>query len=390
MAVVIDNFLDEQSCDALRSKFPVREGDVARMLPTLQVQLQFAERMQIALSMSSQGQGHNILPIPASACDSTGPLVPMVARMASGSVPMHQDCFSPFDAAETGFIDGYVAVLYVDGAGTFVIETGDGEQTIDIIPGRFIAWPNGLCRHRLDAAQGGGMRAMLGPLAIDAGGLMQRAHDVWSTHPGYIGMCKTNAARAETEGDDAAVRRELCNIGVPAIAADLLREYEERQHGKPSLVVTLSLSQSSSGFLLTGTGINGESLLTLTIEKPEDAKYGAVAKELKKEVGNRVSGVVFKFVLSDGTLLGEAHDDLDLAALFKADVSDQAAAAAVEVLPPAVYEVGHHVRVVADGRVGTIVRKDAHDVLPYKVEFDNHPSDWFRAGAVELVREQAD
>jgi len=75
----------------------------------------------------------------------------------------------------------------------------------------------------------------------------------------------------------------------------------------------------------------------------------------------------------------------------QSEVGDlEAQAAAVEVLPPAVYEVGHRVRVVADGRVGTIVRKDAEDVLPYKVEFDSHPSDWFRAGAVELVREQAD
>lgn len=249
--------------------------------------------------------------------------MPMVARIASGSVPLHQDCFSPFDAAETGFIDGYVAVLYVDGAGTFVVDTGDGEQAIDIAPGRFIAWPNGLCWHRLDASPGGGPRAMLGPVAIDAGGLMQRAHDVWSTHPGFIGFCRANAAEAEKRGDGEAVRRELGNIGVPGIAQDLLRQYEERQRDKhkPSLVLTLSLSQSSSGFLLTGTGIDGESLLTLTIEKPADVKYGTVAKELSKEIGNTLSGVVPKFVLPDGTLLGEAHNNMYVAALFKADVS---------------------------------------------------------------------
>eukprot|EP00401_Gymnodinium_catenatum_P060839 CAMPEP_0117562410 /NCGR_PEP_ID=MMETSP0784-20121206/54943_1 /TAXON_ID=39447 /ORGANISM="" /LENGTH=54 /DNA_ID=CAMNT_0005359981 /DNA_START=13 /DNA_END=174 /DNA_ORIENTATION=+ len=54
MAVVIDNFLDEQSCASLRSQFPTLEAGVTRMLPTLQVPLQVAERMQTALSMSSQ------------------------------------------------------------------------------------------------------------------------------------------------------------------------------------------------------------------------------------------------------------------------------------------------------------------------------------------------
>eukprot|EP00928_Gymnodinium_smaydae_P100792 TRINITY_DN9976_c1_g1_i2.p1 TRINITY_DN9976_c1_g1~~TRINITY_DN9976_c1_g1_i2.p1 ORF type:complete len:163 (+),score=40.96 TRINITY_DN9976_c1_g1_i2:555-1043(+) len=150
---------------------------------------------------------------------------------------------------------------------------------------------------------------------------MQRAHDVWSTHPGYIGYCKNEAAKAEREGDDAAVKSHIRNIGVPGIAADLLREYEKRQDDKPSLAVTLSLAQqsSSSGFVLTGTGIDGEELLTLTVEQPEDAKYGAVAKELKKEMAGKVSGeeAIFKFMLSDGTLLDEDYDEMDLATLFK-------------------------------------------------------------------------
>lgn len=317
MAVVIDHFLDEESCASFRSQFPVLEVGATRMLPTLEVPLQLVERMQSALSMSSKGQGHSILPTPTPCA--TGPLVPMAARIASGSVPMHQDCFNPFDAAETGFIDDYVAVLYVDGAGTFVIDAGDGEQAIDIAPGRFIAWPNGLCRHRLDAPPGGGARAMLGPVALDAGGLMQRAHDVWSTHPGYIGMCQSNAAEAERMGDDEAVRRELGNIGVPAIAHDLLRQYEERQHNKPSLVLTLSRSQSSSGsdFVLTGTGMDGESLLTLTIEKPAEVKYGALAKKLSEEVRKKLSSSVApKFVLLDGTLLSETHQDVYVDKLF--------------------------------------------------------------------------
>merc|ERR1712187_501552 len=45
--------------------------------------------------------------------------------------------------------------------------------------------------------------------------------------------------------------------------------------------------------------------------------------------------------------------------------------------PPALCEVGDRVQVVRDGRIGTVVRKQS-DELPYKVEFQDGQSDWFR------------
>jgi len=270
-----------------------------------------------------------------------------VARIASGSVPMHRDCFNPFDAAETGFIDGYVAVLYLAGAGSFVIDAGCGEQAIDILPGRFIAWPNGVCSHRLDAASENEVRVMLGPVAIDADGLMQRAHDVWSTHPGYIASCqnqakegnvqgqggsraakkkkqqKRRAKEAEERSDEEGVRQTLGQMGIAAYAAQLLKEYEE--HHKDKVCMTLSLTSSAEGFIVIGSGASGECLVRVEIVDLAKVMYGDVLKTLHQEFLKVSDGAAPTFVLPDGTLLDETYDDVTLQELFNFPANSGAA-----------------------------------------------------------------
>lgn len=319
MAVVIDNFLAAEECSHLLKNFPILE-DETRKLFTVDIPLELEKRMRNTLQRSSGvNEGPVMLGVSASSINEQPPSVPFVARLATGSVPMHQDCFNPFDAAETGFIDDYVAVVYLAGAGSFVIDAGDGETAIDILPGRFIAWPNGVCHHRLDAAPDSGARAMLGPVAINADGLMQRAHDVWSTHPGYIGSCKAKAADAEARGDDKAVREALGNIGIPGIAADLLKEYEDRH--KEALCLTLTVepvpdTDASSSILLVGAGMSGERLITLQLDDPSVAKYGQVEKKLCEEVAKVSTRGHPEFILHDGTMLGELQKEITIEDLF--------------------------------------------------------------------------
>jgi len=317
MAIVIDNFLDTEACALLLKEFPLLEEGVTRKLPTVHVPLELEKRMQEVLKnplTGSKGDGQAGQQIEPLSITDHDPMVPFVARIATGSVPMHRDCFNPFDAAETCFINGYVAVLYLAGTGSFVIDAGCGEQAIDILPGRFIAWPNGVCNHRLDAPSESEVRAMLGPVAIDADGFMQRAHDVWSTHPGYIGYCQNQAKEAEERGDERGVRQALGNIGIPAVAGQLLKEYEERHKSKVCL--TLSLTSSADGFVLIGSGISGERLVSMEIAEPANVTYGAVSTALRQEFSKVSDGAVPTFVLPDATLLGEAYDDVSMQELF--------------------------------------------------------------------------
>jgi len=326
MAVVIDNFVNKEACTLLLKEFPLLETGVTRTLPTVRVPLELEKRMYRVLKNPVNGSESNdqaSRPPETKSINEHDAMVPFVARIASGSVPMHRDCFNPFDASETGFIDGYVAVLYLAGAGSFVIDAGCGEQSIDIVPGRFIAWPNGVCSHRLDAASESDVRAMLGPVAVDADGLMQRAHDVWSTHPGYIGYCQNQAKEAEAKGDEEGVFKALGQIGIPAIAEQLLKEYEERTEDK--VCMTLSLTSTADAFVLIGSGISGERLLSLDISEPANVTYGDVSKTLRQEFSKVSDRAAPTFVLPDATLLGEAHNDVSIQELFNLPASTGAA-----------------------------------------------------------------
>uniref|UniRef100_A0A6V0G024 Uncharacterized protein n=1 Tax=Zooxanthella nutricula TaxID=1333877 RepID=A0A6V0G024_9DINO len=241
VAIVVDGVLNESSRHSLLQKLPSLEKGASRALPTVMAPLALERCMRaIAEAAGRAGSPAGEFALPLSFVDGE-PEVPMPARLACGSVPLHKDCFNPFDTAEPLPIDGYVAILYLSGTGQLVIQGGGSEQVVDVVPGRLVAWPNKRCYHRFDAPSDS-VRTMVGPLAIDADGLTQRAHDVWSTHPGYIGSCRNAAADAERQGDHEAVLRNIRNIGIPVVAAQLEREYEERrrQNVAPRRIATLT------------------------------------------------------------------------------------------------------------------------------------------------------
>lgn len=316
MAIVIDSFISPDEARALLEQLPtplLDEGQERRLF-TLDVPSDLERRMRRSLLGSA-------CPEPPKSC-AGDTLIPVAARIATGSVPMHQDCFTPFDAAETNFIDDGVAVVYLSGAGSFVVDDGSGEKAIDVVPGRLVAWNNGASKHRMDARPECGPRVMLGPVAIDAGGSLERAHDVWSTHPGYIGYCQNQAAEAVARGDADAARAALSNIGIPSIAADKLRELEERlkkeEEEKPKMVITLISSadpESESGVIVVGTGMDGEIVATLNVEEPEKTTYKDVDASLREALG-KASEYGIQFVKEDATLLGDEHQDQTVEDLF--------------------------------------------------------------------------
>lgn len=314
MVTVVDNFLDERMRVSLLQQLPPLEGGACRALPTVMVPSALEDRMHHAVRHARDG-GRTGAPAPPVPFGDGGELVPVPARLASGSVPMHKDCFNPFDAAEHLPIEDHVAILYLDGAGQLVIGTGAGEEeVVDVVPGRLVAWPNGACYHRFDAPPGGGVRAMLGPLAVDAEGRTQRAHDVWSTHPGYIGYCQTNARAREAAGDHEGAIRELRNIGIPALAEQLVREYEECRVAKQKmLVVTLTAEPGAAvgEYDVVCTGLSGRRMATMPV--PNAATFKSVEPDLVKALIAEAGEKVFpRFVVGSGVLSEEAHGELCL------------------------------------------------------------------------------
>ena len=269
------------------------------------------------------GDGETKLQMPVT-FNASEPKIPVPARMASGDVGLHQDCLNPFDDGDPGFIAGYIAIIYLDGSGSFIMKSGSHEERVDIVPRRLVMWRNCQCFHGVEAAPGCG-RAMLGPMTLDGDGWIQRAHDIHSVHA--MDHFRNRAEAAEAAGNDAGVREALANASTYNCAyghdfsGQLLQEYEKRQAGKPQMVITLSKEETGDGkaAVLVGTGISGERLYELELTEPNDLTIGKVRQEFTKQLSTVIQahsgGTYLKFVLPDGTLIEE--DDLKVSELFK-------------------------------------------------------------------------
>ena len=66
-------------------------------------------------------------------------------------------------------VEGYSAVLYLEGEGTIVFvdaQTSALEREVAIVPGRMIVWENASLLHKVDAGDGLTPRVMLGGSAM--------------------------------------------------------------------------------------------------------------------------------------------------------------------------------------------------------------------------------
>eukprot|EP00439_Symbiodinium_sp_Y106_P017605 s991_g2.t1 len=93
-------------------------------------------------------------PLAPGTLDGRSELVPMPGRVAVGSSPMHQDTgFDAMGRPDPTRVEGLVAVLYLAGSGTLVIDTGSQHHSVEVKPCRLVVWPNDQCIHRLDASR---------------------------------------------------------------------------------------------------------------------------------------------------------------------------------------------------------------------------------------------
>lgn len=199
-------------------------------------------------------------------------LVPMPARVAQGSSPMHRDTgFNKFDEPDPGYVEGYVAVLYLEGFGTLVVDSGTRQHSIEVKPNRLIVWPNDACLHRLDASQQGGSRRMLGPMSLKAGS-WQRAGDQ------YAAILMEKAYKEQAEEQKA---HEEHNAQVEAEKEKAEKERQAEKEREQKFVLALAEeSREDAISLVSCTDLAGTNLFQAAIHA--NASYFTLRNEIVK------------------------------------------------------------------------------------------------------------
>eukprot|EP00931_Biecheleriopsis_adriatica_P066535 TRINITY_DN40879_c0_g1_i1.p1 TRINITY_DN40879_c0_g1~~TRINITY_DN40879_c0_g1_i1.p1 ORF type:complete len:400 (+),score=34.94 TRINITY_DN40879_c0_g1_i1:88-1200(+) len=280
MPIIVDDFIDEECRSRLLGQLPPLERHCCKQLTEVWMPQELDLRMRniVGQDIPEGSWCESVLPHVAG-----GAMVSLPARIACGSVPTHRDCFNPLDAADPGFINGLIAILYLSGSGSLVLSSESGDRAIDIVPGRLIAWSNSAYCHRLDAAPGGEPRAMVGPVAIDAEGYTRRAHDFWSTQDGHWMVEHKVAMTYElTDGREKVVGTMMDCQGVT-------------RYDRP-----LSIGQ-----------------VVFSKEWPEGAvTLGAIREEISKTLGLEGMRSLLELVRADGQLLSDP-DGTSLADAFQ-------------------------------------------------------------------------
>jgi len=281
---VIDNLVDEQSLTILLQRFPPFEKGKSQVLPKIAVPVALERHMHSILQSCAQGSCCTTECPPLSiSCE--GPEILMPARMAVGSSPMHRDNgFDPSDAPAPCFIEGYVAVLYLAGGGSLVIESGSGEHAFEVKPARLIIWPNDKCLHRLDASGDEDARTMIGPMSFTREGYWQRAGDQYAQWGLY--------------------------------ANEMSRSYEEQEHPaeaeQPKQVWQLEFELPDTVFSVKALTLGGEVVKVVQIDLGADV--GALRQLL---CGSDVSGRAVQ-LMAGGKVLNDNNQLLVFTVLVDA------------------------------------------------------------------------
>eukprot|EP00931_Biecheleriopsis_adriatica_P115866 TRINITY_DN91618_c0_g1_i1.p1 TRINITY_DN91618_c0_g1~~TRINITY_DN91618_c0_g1_i1.p1 ORF type:complete len:379 (-),score=62.38 TRINITY_DN91618_c0_g1_i1:37-1173(-) len=287
MPIVIDNFISESERLSLRGQLPQLKDNAVRSDLIADIPVRLEQRIWQAMRDHSGGANGSLDAVHAG--DAT---ISVPARLARGSVPMHQDCFNPCDAAEIGFIGGYVGILYLEGEGSLVMDDGSGEHSIDAAPSRFVAFENGSCYHRFDAPEESSQRAMIGPMAMHPEGYLHRAHDFWNPDNWPVGGRPGDKPRYDV-------------------------------HKK----MVLKLEYGANGYSLVGTEEGGENYRLDALDP--DVSLGQVKVAMYEKVFGRCLGTPFrdcwdnagnrstiKFLGDDEKEIGDAEESKSLAELL--------------------------------------------------------------------------
>mmetsp|Transcript_29600 Transcript_29600/g.61821 ORF Transcript_29600/g.61821 Transcript_29600/m.61821 type:complete len:247 (+) Transcript_29600:56-796(+) len=177
--VVLDGVVDNDLRQLILSKFAPLAPAARTALPEVLVPKPLEQFLQSVLGSCAAGRDPAAVELPGE-FDARSELVPMPGRVAVGSSPMHQDTgFDAMGRPDPTRVEGLVAVLYLAGSGTLVIDTGSQHHSVEVKPCRLVVWLNDQCIHRLDASPAEESRIMLGPMTLSSSG-WKRAGDQYS------------------------------------------------------------------------------------------------------------------------------------------------------------------------------------------------------------------
>jgi len=364
----LDLDIDEGTLAMLIQRFPPLEPGARQKRPEIKVPVELTQCIRDVLKWCASGVDPSSfeckLPKISPNTNATEELMPGKSGMGS-SKSMHQDVamdvmFSRAYAeriASNGYVpdpqdvlDAYIAVLYLDGCGSMKFDLSSGEH-IDILikPGRLVVWPNRECKHGfVDTSEDGGVRHLLGPMAMSA----------------------------ETEWRSVAHTFSwMAGMDEPA---QKVRQGTRR--AKEVFVITVDRSPQPG--LLVFRNVAGDELCTLDftdgdiVEEIQSRLYGACQLDTDT---CRIS-----LRLPSGALL---RPDEDMAsALPVAELRVAEATANNPATQTSQFTVGDTVYVVGADRFGKIILADPSDPsLTYKIKFNDGVApdvDWFASDAV--------
>jgi len=275
-----------------------------------------------------------------------------------GQIGVHGDVSWHQDVTDTGErLIGFVALVYLKGAGTLVFRRQDVEDTqdvhVDVLPGRMVTWCNTTFRHKLDAHSH--ERVMLGPVAVNSANFLCRGGSPMASFGigvenrvrvkrldpaqedaniicevltlGHESECRVKSTKKLQLGRYETVdkfRERIEEFGVDFFNAPLelpdgrVLTYEDGETRLASLlglfvqVVTLSCSKEEVPISISCTGMSGDELAKLSFESKETVSR---FKERLAEILD-LSTSELALVVEDGRMLSASDGELLVREVF--------------------------------------------------------------------------
>lgn len=218
--IVFDGVLDEDTRLTLLKQLPRLLPGMRQFRPTIDVPEELEYRIKDIVKWCADGTDPSSMSFRPISAHASATTVEMPAKVSVGSSrAMHQD--ARFDAngyigVDQTTVKGYVAVLYLDGGGNLVFDSGMGEREIALRPGRLVVWLNEACMHRVEASPDGEARSLLGPMYISEEGFLQAVGHMGTLMEQYPPKRPAPAPRPKTNVaitvslDDAATPTWVC------------------------------------------------------------------------------------------------------------------------------------------------------------------------------------
>jgi len=368
----LDFDIDEGTLAMLIERFPPLEPGARQKRPEIKVPGELTQCIRDVLKWCASG-------VDPSSFECKLPNISLITHVTEELMPgksgtgssrsMHQDVamdvmFSRAFAeriASNGYVpdpqdvlDAYIAVLYLDGCGSMKFDLSSGEH-IDMLikPGRLVVWPNRECKHGfVDTSEDGGVRHLLGPMAMSAG---TEWRSVAHTFSWMAGM--DEPARQKRHG----VRQET---------------------RMPKEAIVITVDRSPQPDVLVFKNATGDELCALdftdrnTVEEIQSRLYGACGLDT-------YTCSILLLLPSGACLMPDENMASVLPAAELRVVKATANKPAIETSRPT---VGDTVCVVGADRFGEIILHDPNDSsLTYKIKFNDGVApdvDWFASDAV--------